>query len=239
MKIKILPLLIFFAFALVVAKVFDLAVEKNRLAISSSFKANAESKGKEAAPAEAPKEGDAAAPPAEAPKEGEATPPAPGTEPQHSDTPQQNQPKSIEITDQAPMERALLESLSKRRKELDDWANTIAMKESVLNATEKKINSKMEEMKKLQTEITGLLEQYKAKEEEKNRRLVKIYEGMKPADAAKIIENMDMAIQLQIAGGMKEDAAAKIFAKMDPVKAKDLTTKLAEQRSLSAPVAKQ
>jgi flagellar motility protein MotE (MotC chaperone) len=242
-RIKILPLLIFFAFALVVAKVFDLAVDKgaknNNLTLSTSMKAQAESKpaaekhdAAEAPKEDAPKEG---APKEGAAKEGEAPP---TDEKQHSDAPQENPPKSVEITDQAPMEKALLENLSKRRKELDDWANTISMKESVLNATEKKINSKMEEMKKLQTEITSLLEQYKAKEDEKNKKLVKIYESMKPADAAKILENMDIVILMQITGGMKEDNAAKIFAKMDPNKAKDLTTKLAEQRTLGSHPAK-
>lgn len=233
MKIKILPILIFFAFALVVAKVFDLAVDKgakNNIILSSDMKAQAETKPKEAKAEKKEEEKEEAAKEGEEPKEGES--PAATDEKPNSDDPQKNPPKSIEISDQAPMERALLENLSKRRKELDDWANTIAMKESVLNATEKKINSKMEEMKKLQADITSLLEQYKSKEDEKNKRLVKIYEGMKPAEAAKILENMDMNIQMQIAGGMKEDIAAKIFAKMDPMKAKDLTTKLAEQRTL-------
>ena len=212
MQLRILPLVIFFAFALVVAKVADLGLIKgteNNFDIQSNIQAVAASEGDEDG--------------------GEGN----ENEEAGEDGPKQhNAPKNVEISDQAPMERILLENLSKRRKELDDWANTISMKESVLNATEKKINSKMMELKKLEMEVSKLLKQYEQKEEGKHKKLVKIYEGMKPADAAKILNKMEMSILLEIAGGMKEDAASKIVAKMDTNKARALTMMLANQRRL-------
>jgi len=214
MHIRILPLIIFFAFALVTAKVVDLGLEKairNNPNIKSTLQALAASE--EDDENEEKDRGEAS--------EGEPDGPK-----------QRNAPKNIEISDQSPMERILLKNLSKRRKELDDWANTIAMKESVLNATEKKISGKMAELKKLETKVIKLLEQYKIKEDGKNRKLVKIYEGMKPANAAKILNNISMDILLEIAGGMKEDIASKIIAKMDTNKARELTVKLANQRRL-------
>lgn len=217
MQLRILPLFIFFAFALIVAKITDLGIEKSthkNSVLQPSLDAVAASE-------ESPKQ------------DGEAQQTTEGAAQEADGPKQENPPKSVEISDQAPMEKALLENLSKRRKELDDWANSIAMKESVLNATEKKINGKMEELKKLEAEVSNLLEQYNKKESEKTQKLVKIYENMKPADAAKILNTMEMGILMEIAGGMKEDAASKIVAKMDPAKARELTARLANQRRLN------
>lgn len=233
MNFRILPVIIFFCFALIVAKVFDLALEKDNK--SNGVQALAQNKAEDSPSTEKQSEHSSAAAKDDNASKDESDQAT--TTPQEQPTPpfQADAPKNIEISNQAPTERALLESLSKRRKELDDWANTISMKESVLNATEKKINNKMEELKKLESEVSQLLELYKAKDDEKAKRLVKIYEDMKPADAAKILDHMEMGVLLEIAGGMKEDAAAKIFAKMDPNKAKEVTVKLAEQRRLSTP----
>lgn len=228
MRLRILPVIIFFCFALIVAKVFDLALEKNfRNNNSQALASNATKEDAKAEEPSAKTKDDSLEK-----DESAQVPPLDATGPT-----QMNAPKNIEISNQPPTERALLENLSKRRKELDDWANTISMKESVLNATEKKINGKMEELKKLEAEVTTLLELYKTKEDEKTKRLVKIYEDMKPVDAAKILDRMEMVVLLEIAGGMKEDSAAKVLAKMDPNRAKEVTIKLAEQRRMSAPKA--
>lgn len=245
MRFKILPILLFFLFALVVAKVFDLGLEKGSPNnIRSDMQAIAQGK-------DADTKGDKPeqkSPEKEPAKDAVATPneeeeaaktadqaPAKDTGIENKDgVPQKNPPKNVEISDQVPMEKALLENLAKRRVELDDWANSIAMKESVLNATEKKINSKMEELKKLETEVSALLGQYKIKEDAKNKQLVKIYEGMKPAEAARIFDTIDFGILIEIVGGMSEASSSKIIAKMNPNKAKDLTTKLAEQKRMAA-----
>jgi flagellar motility protein MotE (MotC chaperone) len=236
MRLKVLPLLIFFAFALVVAKVFDLALEKSSkhlVDIKSDIQAQAGAKTAKQN-AEEPKAGDATKNAGET--KGDTANEVPkdkagGDSAQR----QQNTPptKISDISDKTPMEKALFESFAKRRMELDELANSISVKEGVLNAAEKKINSKMDELKKLQAEVSALLDQYNAKESEKNRKLVKIYEGMKPADAAKIFDTMDISILIDIISGMKEDNASRVIAKMNALKAKDLTTKLAEQRRLT------
>jgi flagellar motility protein MotE (MotC chaperone) len=130
------------------------------------------------------------------------------------------------------MEKNLLENLAKRRKELEDWSASIAMKENILNATEKKINGKMEDLKKLQDQVSALLLEYNTKEDAKVARLVKIYESMKPQDAANIFEKMDIETLLPVVNKMKEDKAGKILAKMNPASAKEITVRLSKQHLL-------
>lgn len=141
-------------------------------------------------------------------------------------------PQAIQPDDTSKVERELLESLSKRRKELDDWSKSISVRESVLNATEMKINQKMQELKSLQTQVSKLLAQYNQKEDAKIQSLVKIYENMKPKDAADIFNDLDMDVLLEVVGAMKERKVAPILAKLDPAKARAVTLALAKQRRL-------
>ena len=90
-------------------------------------------------------------------------------------------------------------------------------------------------MKTLQNTIEGLLRQYNYQEDNKMRSLVKIYENMKPKEAAKIFEQLDMNILLEVIERMKEQRVAPIMAEMDPSKAKAVTAELAQRRQIPMP----
>jgi flagellar motility protein MotE (MotC chaperone) len=257
MRLRILPLVIFIAFTSVVVKVFDIIEEKanvNGTITVSKVSAIAEDSKKAATPAAPEKDAKKVEAPAAPDAKKSETPeaPAPGAAPAAEGgapdgKPESNKetgatlspgylgagPKELQVTDMSDMEKNLLENLAKRRKELDEWSASIAMKENILNATEKKIDSKMEDLKKLEDSVKVLLEEYNKKEDEKVKRLVKIYESMKPQDAANIFEKMDMEVLLGVVSKMKEDKAGKVLAKMSPDKAKELTTRLAQQNLLT------
>lgn len=130
------------------------------------------------------------------------------------------------------VELDILQSLSKRRDELNQWENDIKLKENLLSATEQRINDKIGEIKSLEGSVRKLLSQYNDHEDSKIRSLVKIYENMKPKDAAQIFNEMEMPILLEVVDKMSERKAAPILAQMDPKKAKEVTVQLAEQRKL-------
>ncbi len=132
------------------------------------------------------------------------------------------------------VEVELLENLSRRREELDHWAENIQIKEAALDATEKRINEKIEQIDAMKKEVGELLAQYNEKEDAKIRSLVKIYESMKPGDAARIFDEVEMPILLLVIDKMSEKKAAPILASMDPKKAKQITVQLAEQRRVSS-----
>ena len=66
------------------------------------------------------------------------------------------------------------------------------------------------------------------------RRLVKVYESMKPKDAARIFEEIDMEVLLEVAGGMKENKIAAIMANMTPRRAQELTIELADRKAIES-----
>jgi flagellar motility protein MotE (MotC chaperone) len=63
-------------------------------------------------------------------------------------------------------------------------------------------------------------------------RLAKMYEAMKPDQAAQILSAMDMEVILEIMTRMNERAAAKIMANMDAMLAAQISTRLSTRGDL-------
>lgn len=131
----------------------------------------------------------------------------------------------------------VLQRLAKRRNELDKLQADLALKEKILGATEKRLNAKISELDQLKELIQSLLVKHDAEQEKKLKSLVKIYETMKPKNAARIFERLEMEVLLDVVERMREAKTAPIFAAMDPTKANAVTMRLAERRELPSPTA--
>lgn len=131
----------------------------------------------------------------------------------------------------------VLQSLAKRRDELDRREKKIAEHEALLAAAGQEVDHKITELNKLKGEIEALLGKQQKMQEDRITSLVKIYEGMKPKEAATIFNTLDLDVLLTVVGRMNERKSAPILAAMDPDKARLVTIRLAEQRKLPAPPA--
>lgn len=129
-------------------------------------------------------------------------------------------------------EMRILQELSNRRQALDRTEESLNMKANVLKATESKLEQKVSELKSLQDQVAELMKGYSEQEDAKYRSLVKIYENMKPREAAKIFDELDMDMLVQIITRMKESRSAPIIAAMHPSKAKELSVELTKHKSL-------
>ena len=127
----------------------------------------------------------------------------------------------------------LLQNLSQRRNELENWGIELSLREQLLKAAELRIENKLADLKGVQDKIKSSLKQHDDEQEAKLKSLVKIYETMKPKDSARIFEKLDMPILLDVIERMKEAKAAPVIAAMDSEKAKKLTTELAKRRRLA------
>lgn len=141
----------------------------------------------------------------------------------------------VEQANLTQTEMDVLHKLADRRAVLDGRERDIERREAMLKAAESQIDRKISEMKTLQGTIEGLLRQYNEQEDNKMRSLVKIYENMKPKDAARIFEQLDMGILLEVVERMKEQRVAPVLAEMDPSKARLLTSELAQRRQMPMP----
>src|SRR5579862_7070822 len=135
----------------------------------------------------------------------------------------------------SPSEIDVLQQLSQRRAALDQRAGELDQREVLLQATEKRIDEKIAKLQDLQKSIEVGVQKQSAEDDAHLQSLVKIYEAMKPKDAAQIFEQLDMPILLSVLQRMKELKTAPILAAMDPTKAKQVTTALAQKRNQNDP----
>jgi flagellar motility protein MotE (MotC chaperone) len=135
--------------------------------------------------------------------------------------------------DYSAAELNLLQSLQHRREEIDDNAKELIIKQEALNVIMDNLDKKIVELQQVQREVKKLLSQYEQKEDEKIRGLVKIYESMKPKDAARIFNELQMDIILDVAEKMKEAKLGAILSSMSSTKAKEVTVQLANRRKLN------
>lgn len=134
----------------------------------------------------------------------------------------------------SPGEIELLQTLSKRRDEIEKRAGEVEQRDALLQAAEQRLNEKIARLQGMQKEIDGAFKKQDLVDQEKIASLVKIYENMKPKEAARIFEQLDLPVLLEVVGHMKEQKSAPILASMEPSKAKALTLALAEHPRVQA-----
>ncbi|MCO6420048.1 hypothetical protein JYK14_28410, partial [Siccirubricoccus sp. KC 17139] len=139
-----------------------------------------------------------------------------------------------EPTPEQRAERALLEGLRARRTEIEAREQAIQSREMVLAAAERRLAQRVEELTALQQRIAAADRSNGEREEAGWRQMVKLYEGMRPRDAAAIFDELDLAVLVPLVDRMREAKAAPILGAMKPDRARLLTTELARHRARPA-----
>lgn len=149
-------------------------------------------------------------------------------------------PTAAELAKEAglsPAELQVLQSLGARRGQLDQRESDLNTQLALMAAAEAKLDAKLKALNGLKSDIQGLMGQANAKEQAEVDRMVKVFEGMKPKDAAPRMTLLDDSVRLPIAAKMKERALSAILAQMAPVEAKKLTESLAKRFEAARAVA--
>ena len=246
MRLRLLPVLVLTASLALTVRVSDLWQGVDGMARAQTAEKVAEKTAEQAA-ADA-KDADAkdrAATEKAASKPAQAAPPVakaaapkasrPGANP--GDTPAPMQVARTEDLPSDPLlmtdeEVDLLQALANRRRILDERDRELGDREALLEAAQRRIEEKVSGLEALKKSIESLLVQQQDETETQYNSLVKIYENMKPKDAARIFEELEMAVLIPVVERMKERKTAPILAKMNPVKAKAITVELAQRRNL-------
>jgi flagellar motility protein MotE (MotC chaperone) len=126
-------------------------------------------------------------------------------------------------------ERAVLERLQARRQELEARAREIDIRESLLKAAEKRIESRVEEMKSVESKIATETSQKTELDAARFKGIITMYEGMKPKDAAKVFDRLEMPVLFEIASQIAPRKMSDILGLMSPEAAERLTVELARR----------
>lgn len=124
-------------------------------------------------------------------------------------------------------EQQLLERLTARRTELQQYEQDLAMRESIVDAAEKRIEERTATLEALEAQISALVDQREEMETGQFAGIVAMYESMKPKDAANIFNNLEMDVLLRVAKTMSPRKMAPILAEMNATRAQELTVQMA------------
>jgi flagellar motility protein MotE (MotC chaperone) len=141
-------------------------------------------------------------------------------------------PTAAELAKEAglsPAELQVLQNLGARRGQLDQREQDLSTQLALLAAAEAKVDAKMRALTGLRTDVQALLAQANGREAAEVDRLVKVFEGMKPKDAAARMAILDDGVRLPIAAKMKERSLSAIIGQMPVNEAKKLTESLAKR----------
>ena len=221
--LRLLPFLIGFLFILVFSKVMNVSEHIPEIFSASELNAQDTSNKEPVAPRDVPTSSPTSN--TEDTKQHPTNPVEPSSEVGSDNKADwQNQFSSTEVE--------VLGSLAKRREELDVREKDISLKENVLKVTEKRIQQKIDALQNLITQAQSILDKYNEKRNQEILTLVKIYENMKPKDAARIFDELEMPILVEVSSQMKEAKLAAILGLMSSDRAKDLTIELANRRKI-------
>jgi flagellar motility protein MotE (MotC chaperone) len=126
----------------------------------------------------------------------------------------------------SPSERAILERLQSRRQELDARAREIDIRENLLKAAEKRVEARVEELKAIESRITTATQQKNEADAARLKGIITMYEGMKPKDAAKVFDRLEMPVLFEIASQIAPRKMADILGLMAPEAAERLTVEM-------------
>ncbi|MGH6912681.1 MAG: MotE family protein, partial [Geminicoccales bacterium] len=159
---------------------------------------------------------------------------AAGAEPSAEPEPDTQAPPPLDPARLTASEIEVLQQLAARRAELEQREDRLELREALLGTAEARLLEQAERLNQLRAEVEALVEQVDQKEEARLRNLVKIYEAMKPKAAAEIFNRLELPLLVQVVQRMREARAADVLARMDPVKAKQVTAELARRSRPSA-----
>lgn len=128
-------------------------------------------------------------------------------------------------------ERAVLERLQSRRQEIEARGREIDIRENLMKSAEKRIEGRIEEAKAAEARVATASQQRDEVEAARFKGLVTTYENMKPKDAAKVFDRLEISVLFDIASQIAPRKMSDILGQMQPEAAERLTVEMARRAS--------
>ncbi len=126
----------------------------------------------------------------------------------------------------------ILRSLTRERELVELQKQEIEKRKAELALAEERLAVEKASLTELKGSIEELLARVEASQTDDLNRLIEFYKNMKPADAARIMDDMDIETTIMIMGTMNPRTAAPILAKVSPVRARAISKIILERSQL-------
>ena len=127
----------------------------------------------------------------------------------------------------SPAEAAIRERLEQRRQNLDHRDEDIALREEMIRQAEERLEERLNRLR--EAEDGGRSAEADARREQEMANLVAMYQAMRPKEAARIFDRLDLDILVPVVLRMNPRTMAEIMAAMSAESAERLTVALARR----------
>lgn len=157
---------------------------------------------------------------------------APATEPEAAPEPDVASAADEILARGCDMPETLLAAIKEERALLEAQKQKLETRASEVGLAAEELAIETARLTELREELTGLLERVEAAHTADVDRLVGLYAAMKPADAAKIMDDLDLEVSVMVLGTMRERDAAPILAGLNAVRARAISKIILERSQL-------
>lgn len=158
--------------------------------------------------------------------------PAPAPVPLPVSTPVAEVPPPVALAPPNCTDPLLRAAIDEQKAETSGRQNRLREAEAVLAATEARVGTQIQRLNGVKREVEALMTQRSTLAQEDLKRMVAIYEAMKPRDAARILTDMETDMVVDVLDRISERRAAPILAEMADAKAREVTRLILQRRAL-------
>ena len=150
--------------------------------------------------------------------------------------PAEEMPKLVENLPEAQVAsntpEEVLRSLNRERELVELQKQEIEARKAEIALAMERLSIERASLEELKASIEELLAGIEASQTDDLNRLIEFYKNMKPADAARIMDDLDIETTIMILGEMNPRTAAPILAKISPVRARAVSKIILERSQL-------
>lgn len=134
--------------------------------------------------------------------------------------------KEVDNIDKTCITGIMLEDALEKLEYLEKREAQILEQQKLLEVSDRRIREQVAKLKLIKNEIVESAKLADSTIARENKRLISIYEKMKPKDAANIFNEMSPVVAAELLRTMKEDQSSQILSKMNPKNAYNVTLSL-------------
>jgi len=143
-----------------------------------------------------------------------------------SKSPEANAAKK-ESKDWTAEQLAFFNKLEEKKQQLDAKEKELQKLEEELQEQKLALEKRLRDLEDIRTKISTRLDEKVKIDQEKVEKLVEFYSNMKPVNAAKVFENLDEDLAVEILNKMKKKSAADIMNLLNSEKAQKISERFA------------
>lgn len=129
----------------------------------------------------------------------------------------------------SPAERALVERLGERREQIEARQRELDLREKLLETAERKLDGRVGELKAVEEKLDAKKDEKEGSEAQGLKKLVIMYENMKPKDAARVFDRLPSDVLVPMVLQMNPRKMSEVMASMSADAAEKLTVALANR----------